>query len=596
MGLYFNKDISTLFVGSDAVKAVYMGGTQVWPTGLPVGTTFNFKYTGKVQSVELPPGKYKLQCWGAQGGTSYGSSSGVGSKGGYSEGVLTLAETTTLYVFVGGKGSRGSSTTLVNGGWNGGGASVGKSSYTSNGAGTSYPACGGGATDICTVTSSMSYSNGITKRSSESLLSRIIVAGGGAGGSSYTHVYDTTTTTETLTPIYENVRVYLDYHSYQSSSNAYVYGGTLRSWYSTNYNIQAKSGETYKITYNIYETTKPYWFCGWYEGTQGNNIGGATYTLTTDQTICPGLFVKGTSADDPNDGYALISVYKVTTESTTTTTTDSGYSNQSGYGGGTTGGGSYCGTQTSAGSSSFSGGFGYGASQTATNYKFCSGGAGGGWYGGGASRTDSNSGYIRMSGGGSGFVNTSANTSSRPSGYIGLQLDSGTTTAGNTYHLSTSGGTEYGHSGNGYARITALDGSGSSGGGSAAASISWAVQTGSWTEGSNSSAKDGKQFTSVSPGTSSSTRLRCTFSGVTSITFNCVYNGESNYDYLTVGNLDSTCTRDSYGTTLKGTSGTAKDITFSCDSGTHYVEFCYSKDGSVDTAPDCAVVYVKSYS
>lgn len=138
-----------------------------------------------------------------------------------------------------------------------------------------------------------------------------------------------------------------------------------------------------------------------------------------------------------------------------------------------------------------------------------------------------------------------------------------------------------------------LDGSG---GGSTAASISWAVQAGSWTEGSNSSAKDGKQFTSVSPGSSGSTRLRCTFSGVTSITFNCVYNGESSYDYLTVGNLDSTCTRDSYGTSLKGTSGTAKDITFSCDSGTHYVEFCYSKDGSVDTSPDCAVVYVKSYS
>ena len=46
--------------------------------------------------------------------------------------------------------------------------------------------------------------------------------------------------------------------------------------------------------------------------------------------------------------------------------------------------------------------------------------------------------------------------------------------------------------------------------------------------------------------------------------------------------MDSTCTRDSYGITLKGTSGTAKDITFSCDSGTHYVEFCYSKDGSVN--------------
>ena len=595
MGLYYTKDLQELFYGSQAVSAVYLGSTQVWPTGLPVGTTFNFEYTGNVQSVELPPGKYKLQCWGAQGGTSYGDSNGVGSKGGYSEGVLTLTETTTLYVFVGGKGSRGSTTSLVNGGWNGGGASVGYSSYYSSGEyGYSYPACGGGATDICTVTSSMSYSSGRTNRSSASLLSRIIVAGGGGGGS-YRHTkITTTTTTETLTPIYENVRINLTFHSYQSSINTYLYGGTLRTWYSTNYDIQALAGETYRIVYSIHDTTKPYWYCGWYEATQGNNIGPSEYTLTNDQTIFPGLFVMGSSDSDPVDGYALVSVYKVTTESTTDTSITANYSNQSQQGGGTSGKGQYPGTQSSAGSG---GGFGYGGNQTTTNYRYCSGGGGGGWYGGGRGYSDgSPTSYVSYTGGGSGFVNIAANSSYRPSGYTGLQLDSGTTTAGNTSHPSTSGGTETGHSGNGYAKITAIDGSGSSGGGSAAASISWAVQTGNWTEGSNSSAKDGRQFTSVSPGTNGSTRLRCTFSGVTSITFNCVYNGEPNYDYLTVGNLDSTCTRDSYGTTLKGTSGTAKDITFSCDSGTHYVEFCYSKDSSVDTSPDCAVVYVKLYN
>lgn len=124
--------------------------------------------------------------------------------------------------------------------------------------------------------------------------------------------------------------------------------------------------------------------------------------------------------------------------------------------------------------------------------------------------------------------------------------------------------------------------------------ITWSVQSGSWTEGTNSSAYDGKQFTSVSPGSNGSTVIRCTFSNVVYITFNCIYNGESNYDYLTVGALDTACTRTSYGTSLKGTSGTAKDITFTCDTGEHYVEFCYSKDSSVDTSPDCAVVYLKS--
>lgn len=124
--------------------------------------------------------------------------------------------------------------------------------------------------------------------------------------------------------------------------------------------------------------------------------------------------------------------------------------------------------------------------------------------------------------------------------------------------------------------------------------ITWSVQSGSWTEGTNSSAYDGKQFTSVSPGSNGSTVIRCTFSNVKSITFNCVYNGENNYDYLTVGALDTACTRTSYGTSLKGTSGTDRDITFTCDEGEHYVEFCYSKDSSVDTSPDCAVVYLKN--
>lgn len=127
-------------------------------------------------------------------------------------------------------------------------------------------------------------------------------------------------------------------------------------------------------------------------------------------------------------------------------------------------------------------------------------------------------------------------------------------------------------------------------------SIVWTTKSGTWNSASSSSAKDGLSWTCVSPGTSGSTVIQCTFSGVTSITFNCVYSGESNYDYLTVGAIDTACTRDSYGTSLKGTSGTAKDITFSCTSGEHYVQFCYSKDGSVDTSPDNATVYIKSYS
>lgn len=126
--------------------------------------------------------------------------------------------------------------------------------------------------------------------------------------------------------------------------------------------------------------------------------------------------------------------------------------------------------------------------------------------------------------------------------------------------------------------------------------ITWASQSGgTWTSSSNSSAMDGKSWVSPTISHSESTVLRCTFNGITSITFNCKYQGESNYDYLTVGKIDTACTRSSCGTSLKGTSGTAKDITFTCDGGEHYVEFCYSKDSSDTTSPDQATVYIKSY-
>ena len=133
-------------------------GTGKFIAGSPLdfrkGDILNFDYTGAVQSITLPPGTYKLQCWGAQGG--YRSSSAYGGKGGYSVGTLTLLENTMLYLYVG--GSPGGSTSSVGtsrattGGFNGGGYRTG------------YPG-GGGASDI--------------RIGSDSLYARVIVAGGG---------------------------------------------------------------------------------------------------------------------------------------------------------------------------------------------------------------------------------------------------------------------------------------------------------------------------------------------------------------------------------------------------------------------------------
>ena len=140
-----------------------------------------------------------------------------------------------------------------------------------------------------------------------------------------------------------------------------------------------------------------------------------------------------------------------------------------GYGGGTTGGtgvswngyaqgiggslsagGTYTGTPTGGGQKQpiTSGTFGQGGNGSGSS----SGGSGGGggWYGGGG-------GMISGGGGGSGYVYTSSTASYYPAGCLlnsSYYLTSAATYAGNTSFPSTTGSTETGHNGHGYARIS----------------------------------------------------------------------------------------------------------------------------------------------
>lgn len=129
------------------------------------GDSIIYNYTGKSQTLRLPKGTYKLECWGAQGG-SYNANY-KGGLGGYSVGVLTLEEDTNIGIYVGGQPAAVTTDRAVcPGGWNGGGAGFNR--YYS---GTySYGQGGGGASDI--------RINGTT------LYARLIVAGGGGGSSS----------------------------------------------------------------------------------------------------------------------------------------------------------------------------------------------------------------------------------------------------------------------------------------------------------------------------------------------------------------------------------------------------------------------------
>lgn len=123
---------------------------------ISVGDILNFEYTGAVQKISLPPGRYKLEVWGAQGG--YRSSKTYGGKGGYSVGTIVLnkeiQEDTELFIYVGGSGNSVSAATssIYPGGFNGGGYR-----YKYKG--------GGGASDI--------------RIGVDSLYARVIVAGGG---------------------------------------------------------------------------------------------------------------------------------------------------------------------------------------------------------------------------------------------------------------------------------------------------------------------------------------------------------------------------------------------------------------------------------
>lgn len=395
----------------------------------PVGEVRSYSYTGNYQEVELPAGTYKLQCWGAQGGSNgtystYGITAKAGGKGGYSEGVLTLSQKTTVRVYVGGQGSSSS------GGYNGGGSTTGTSQYNSGGTlGYSKMGGGGGATDI--------------RLSDGSLYSRMIVAGGGSGGAM---CYKSVTTTTTIT----------DATATGPASNQY---NTNAKRLHLIQDMELVNGRTYTATFSVPSTgtitVEGYKATGQFAAVTDYKTYGAaksvTFTVTGNYKYVTIYYrnASGTAVDQS----MTISMTLTHTTSSTSTSTES----QVGWVGGGSSGGGYSSTYRAGQANGGSGGsFGQGANQTASASRYVAGAGGGGWYGGGCASSDATITVVKYSGGGSGWVNTSASASYRPSGYTGLELDSGTTYDGTVTFVAPSGGYETGHAGNGYAKITRL--------------------------------------------------------------------------------------------------------------------------------------------
>lgn len=142
------------------------------PKELHENDILNCDYSGNYLIVTLPKGTYKLECWGASGGYAYRDHNdyGRGGRGGYSQGIITLNEQKSMYLYCGEKGfdfsgmsqpSMGLKTSTTYSAFNGGGFAYLNSSSVP------YIATGGGATDI---------------RLSLNINERIIVAGAGGGG------------------------------------------------------------------------------------------------------------------------------------------------------------------------------------------------------------------------------------------------------------------------------------------------------------------------------------------------------------------------------------------------------------------------------
>ena len=163
---------------------------------------YDYDYTGSVRTFTAPvKGKYKLEAWGAQGGGSIDTYTHYpipdvsvltdstqyytveGGYGGYSTGVVNLDAGDTVYIVVGGEGSKFEqldrnvvNAVKVAGGYNGGG----DTHFAQNSHRMSIGS-GGGATHFA-------LSDGVLSSLSNNRESVLLVAGGG-GGSAFSLSY-----------------------------------------------------------------------------------------------------------------------------------------------------------------------------------------------------------------------------------------------------------------------------------------------------------------------------------------------------------------------------------------------------------------------
>lgn len=150
-------------------------------TFIPYTESIDYTCVEKVQSFTAPvEGIYKLEAWGAQGGTAYKSTDTTvyaeGGKGGYSYGNVYLKAGQTIYLAVGGAGEDTVTNLSASGGFNGGGD--GKTWYINDDTHSTFTG-GGGATHFALNLTK----DGLLADYVDNKDDVLLVAGAGGGGS-----------------------------------------------------------------------------------------------------------------------------------------------------------------------------------------------------------------------------------------------------------------------------------------------------------------------------------------------------------------------------------------------------------------------------
>lgn len=275
-----------------------------------------FPYSSTVQAFDISvTGYYKLQVWGAQGG-SYNQTEAPGGKGGYSYGNIHLNAGDKLYVHTGGQGSYGTTdgTNNVSGGGVNGGGHAG---YRGGG--------GGGGTDI--------------RINNDSLYARVIVAGGGGGS-----FYKSSTIKASGGAGGGNVGIDGNHHNasyayYKGKGGTQTSGGAGGTAEEANYYGTAGTfGQGGRVGYRFASTSiysNGAGGGGWYGGGGSGHYNGSSNTRYTGGGGGSGyIYTAGTASSYPegcllNDAYYLVNAATIngaTAFESPTKTTETGHS------------------------------------------------------------------------------------------------------------------------------------------------------------------------------------------------------------------------------------------------------------------------------